>query len=166
MDIRIKSEKGFTGVDITVALIVILLFMSLISVLFFNITKSSKNIDRRSESIYIATEIIESFKSKNYDDVKITGTGDENSWVELKNGKDADTLKDLVYYEVDGERITIAPNLKIEAGYTSKACIYNYVPENTVNSDDLVKVINVKVEYKVGQEIKSVELSTSIVRED
>ena len=51
---KIKSEKGFTGVDITVAIIVILLFMSLISIIFFNITKSAKTIDRKSEATFFA----------------------------------------------------------------------------------------------------------------
>ena len=39
---KLKSEKGFTLIDITVALIILLAFMSLISVIFFNITKGKK----------------------------------------------------------------------------------------------------------------------------
>ena len=171
MYIKVKSEKGFTGVDITVALIIILLLMSLISVLFFNITKTSKDIDRRSEAVYLATEIIEGVKSKEYDDIKITGTGTDNDWVEVKNGKNQDNNEDYIYYEKNGESITIAEKTKIDDGYGGYISIYNHIPQNNDNNEnnlnsDLVKVIKVEVRYKVGGEIKKVELSSSIVRKD
>ena len=35
---NVKSQKGFTGIDITIAIIVITLFVSIISVVFYNIT--------------------------------------------------------------------------------------------------------------------------------
>lgn len=165
---KIKSEKGFTGVDITIALIIILLLMSIIAILFFNITKTSKTIDRRSNAIYMATEIIEGLKAKEYENVKITGT--EDNWVEVKNGNN-----NTIHYEINGETITIVENTQIDDGYTCYVSIYNYVPQNNNNENpentntsnsDLIKVLKVKVEYKVGAEIKNVELTTSIVRED
>ena len=68
----VKNEKGFSLIDITVAIIVILLFMSLISILFFNITKSSKGVERESKATYIATNIIEAYKKLDYDDNWLT----------------------------------------------------------------------------------------------
>ena len=45
---NIKNEKGYLGTDITVAIIIILLFISVTSSIFFNLTKSSKGIERES----------------------------------------------------------------------------------------------------------------------
>lgn len=140
---KLKSEKGFTGVDITIAIILILLFMSLISIIFFNITKTSKGMDRKSEATYYATTIIEDIKAKDYDDVKTT------DWL---------NVKDYTYLNNKGNI-----NLEIEQGYTCTVKIANYYKEGATN--DLVKVVNVKVQYKVGGNIEEVELSTTLVRE-
>ena len=159
---RIKSEKGFTLVDITVAIIVILLFMSLIAVLFFFFFKSSKSIDRKSEAIYLATEIIEGFSAQNYDDVKITGTSSQENWIEITNPNDSNDL----YGMVNGEATEFVKNVKIKEGYSCSVSIYNYIPEENTHESDLVKVIKVRVTYKVANERKNVELTTSIVRND
>lgn len=160
-----KSEKGFTGVDITVALIVILLFMSLIAVLFFNITKSSKSIDRKSEATYIATSVIEGFKSMEYDDIPITGQEDDDAWENVINSIENEER----FISYNGVKIT--DTIQIKDGYTCKVKVYNHVPDNiketgeNAQNNDLVKVIKVRVEYKIGNEIESVNLTTSIVRD-
>ena len=126
-----------------------------------HITKSSKSIDRKSEATYIATTLIESFKAKDYDDVIVT-----DDYVKIKNIKN-DIGKDIVAYEVGGQNIEITDTMQIKDGYTCTTRIYTYVPEDQsaqTEKNDLVKVIAVKVEYKVGNEKKDVELTTSIVR--
>ena len=54
---NVKSQKGFTGIDITIAIIVITLFVSIISVVFYNITISSKKVERKTEATYIAQDV-------------------------------------------------------------------------------------------------------------
>lgn len=159
---KIKSEKGFTGTDITIALIIILLFMSMISVIFFNITKSTKNIDRNSEATYIATEIIEAVKAKNYDDVGIT-----NGEVEVIK------TENHVTYSSKSGSISLGDEITIESGYTCKINIYNYIPSKDIkeneeidSTNDLVKVVNVSVYYNVAGETKKVELTTTLLREN
>ena len=74
---KIKDEKGFSGIDITVAVIIILLFMSLITTVFYNITISSKTLERKTEATYIAVDVIEKIKALDYDDIKLGSyTGD------------------------------------------------------------------------------------------
>lgn len=142
----IKNEKGFTLIDIIVALIIILLFMSVISVLFFNITKTSKEIERESQATYIATNIMESYKSKKYDDIPIV------------------TNKAIA----DGEVIVDGQPIPVKDGYTALVTVENYVPktENATGSkqNDLVKKITVTVKYKVANHEKQVELQASVVR--
>ena len=65
---NVKSQKGFTGIDITIAIIVITLFVSIISVVFYNITISSKKVERKTEATYIAQDVIEKIKALDYDE--------------------------------------------------------------------------------------------------
>ena len=61
---NIKSDKGFTGVDITIAVLIITIFTSLIAALYQNYIITSKNIERKSEAINYAIQEIESLKTK------------------------------------------------------------------------------------------------------
>ena len=62
-----KSEKGITGVDISVAIIIIMLFVSLISTLIYNYTKNSKELNRKSVATNIIVDVLEYAKSIDYD---------------------------------------------------------------------------------------------------
>ena len=161
-----KSEKGFTGVDITVALIVVLLFMSLIAVVFFEIEKSSKDIERESEATYLATNIIELFRSKKYDDVQLTGNDEEGNprailITEYKDGNNQLIIP--VYTENDTN--PSSSSVLIKTGYTVYVTVKNHVPIGRTNPSDLVKIVTIDVQYKLAGSVKNVELSTSIVRE-
>lgn len=140
-----KKENGFALMDIIIALIVILLLMSLISIIFFNITKSSKEIERESQATYIATNIIEEFKKKNYDDVLLV-----NNQINIKD------------YTTNGN--LIISSVEIPDGYNAYVKVVNYKPEGETSDLNLVKKITVTVRYKVGANQKEVELETYIVR--
>ncbi len=148
---NVKSQKGFTGIDITIAIIVITLFVSIISVVFYNITISSKKVERKTEATYIAQDVIEKIKALNYDDV-IETKGTEP--VEISEYKKSDTL--------------IIDNKEYDSAYTIEIKVKKYVPnsngQENNDSNDLVKIINVNVLYKIGKEVENVELTTTIVR--
>lgn len=153
---KVKSEKGFTLIDITVAIIVILALMSLISVIFFNITKSSKSIERESDATYIATTVIEDIKAQDYDNIALTSTNILNN--DNISTENAPNVENYTY--TDGKKVDIS----IPDGYLCKVQIQNYVPANRTEANtDLVKLVLVEVSYKVGGEVKSVSLKTSIV---
>lgn len=137
-----KNEKGFTLIDITVALIIILLFMSIISVLFFNLTKNSKGVERESEATYIATNILEAYKAQNYSDIAI---GEK-------------TYTDETIEIITGQPITIPQ------GYTAIISVTNYRPTGENEENDLVKKVVVTVRYKLANDIKEVQLEAYIVR--
>lgn len=146
---KIKDEKGFTGIDITVAVIIIMLFMTLIGTIFYNITASHRQLERKTEATYIAIDVMEKLKAQNYEDL-IVGEYNSNKITdeEYEKNKTAKILKDA-----------------IEEGYSLKVTIKNYnTPEE--NGYDLVKIITVKVEYKVGKNTENVELKTTVTREN
>ncbi len=63
---NIKSEKGITGIDISVAIIIILLFVSIIATLIYNYSTTSKEINRKSTATYMIIDILEHAKSIDY----------------------------------------------------------------------------------------------------
>ena len=159
---KFKKENGFTTIDITVALIIILLFMSLIATIFFNITKSSRGIDRDSEATYIATDVIETIKLMKYDELYTT-----NGEVELKieNGE----AKYVGQKNGEDVKVSLGSSINIKNGYTCKINIENHVPTGDIGksteNNDLIKKVAVKVEYKLAGEIKNIQLNTTIMRE-
>ena len=55
-----KSQKGFTGADVTVAILIITVFAGIIASLYQNYAMSSKQIERQAEATnYAVTEIEE-----------------------------------------------------------------------------------------------------------
>lgn len=63
---KIKSEKGMTGVDLSIAIIIIILFISLISTLIYNYSKNSKELSRKSVATSIIIDVLEYAKSTEY----------------------------------------------------------------------------------------------------
>ena len=61
---NIKSEKGFTGIDISIAIIVIFIFSTLIALLCYNINSRSEEIELKSKALELAIEEIEKMKNK------------------------------------------------------------------------------------------------------
>lgn len=51
---KFYSEKGYTGVDIAISVIVIFIFVSLISFLIYRFNSSAKEVELKSEATSIA----------------------------------------------------------------------------------------------------------------
>lgn len=133
---NLKSQKGFTGIDITVAVIIITLFMSIIATVFFNLNQTAKSLERKTEATYIAIDVIEKIKALDYNDIV----------------QDIEAIKDIQ----EGAK---------KDGYLIDVKIEKYNNDTNNEIDDLVKTIIVKVDYKVGKNIENVELKTTVTRE-
>ena len=66
---KLRNNKGITGVDISVALIIVVLFVGLIATLTYNFSVSSQEVNRKSEAINIAIQKVEEIKVKPYEEV-------------------------------------------------------------------------------------------------
>ena len=97
-----KEEKGIAGIDIAIAVIVLAIFVSIISVLMFNIQKNDEEIKRKSEATSYAINIIEG-----YEDKYITEEGQEKAtpyyqevtvqdYSELEQNKDKDVEAEVL----------------------------------------------------------------------
>lgn len=91
-----KDEKGFTGQDILVAIFIVTLFLSLISGIFINLSKTSKEIRYTSHITESFTKISEKIDKMTYDEV-------------AEKPEESDNISDLVPIE----DIDIDPNIHI-----------------------------------------------------
>lgn len=62
---KIRSEKGFTGIDIAVSVVIMFIFISVVAMLVYQVNSTSKQIELKGNAIYFAINEIE--------DVKING---------------------------------------------------------------------------------------------
>lgn len=58
-----KNEKGYTGIDIAISVVVLFILVSLISFLSYGFNSSAKELELKSEALKIAIDEIETVKS-------------------------------------------------------------------------------------------------------
>lgn len=131
---NLRSNKGITGVDISVAILILILLVGVVAALISNYTSNSKEINRKSTASYIIIDILEYAKSSNYGDLKqemIDGYVGEK--YDLKN---------------DG--------YKVKAKLQTSEDIYGE------GAEDIMKKITVNVSYLVNNEEENLEIYTII----
>ena len=137
---NIKSNKGFTGADVTVAVLIVTVFAGVIAALYQNYSLTSKQIERKAQAVDYAVQTIEEIK--------------ENSakYFDATNGPK--------------EQITVYDELIENTGLKKVATLKDYSMENAEAQTGYVKLVNVKIDYKVGNKEQSVELNTIISKEN
>ena len=138
---RIKSEKGITGIDITVSIILITLFVSLIATLMYTTNKNASTMERRTEATNYAITEIEKLKAQTFSDLQ--DTNETNDFTNIMEGTNP-------------------------TGYAKKITITDYanLPGKTDAVSGLVKQVTVEIAYKDGDTTQTVELSTVITKND
>ena len=132
----LKNNKGYTGVDISIAMIILMIFIPTVFAISYSIQKTSNEVKRKSEAISIATDILESAKGMSFENLESMEEEENISLLEEKYSKD-------VSFDI---------NIEVE----------NYYPEELNDEDrmDLVKKIKITVTYPVGNKTKSIDIST------
>lgn len=137
-----RSEKGFTGIDIAVSVVIIFIFISIIAILSYRINSTSKEIQLKSDAIYVAINEIEDAKSKGLEGFKGRSVADGNS---------------VVVENVETEK----------QGYYKTITVLDYtdLDGNADKTKDIVKKVTVKITYMYKAKEQSVELSTLLTKE-
>lgn len=161
---NLKNEKGATGADIVVALSIIVLTVSVISMVYINLTNGSKNVNRTAGATRIATNILENIDKMSYeqynkaldafatnDSKGLTVTGDANAKTIILEGKKTGTEKIF--------------DTKIPKGYKVELTSQSINAGDSLPKYDLIKKINVKVTFTVSKTEQNVSLYTSKERE-
>ena len=151
-----KNQKGYTGVDIAISVVVITIFIALIGTLVFNFNSGSNEIEYKSKALDYAINEIERLKALDINNQEII-----DAETATKNGT---TSKNEIFDE----------NHK-GTGYYEKIEVVDAASEDIMSDSDLgdsrarvtglVKKVTVTVSYKFRNQIKSVELSTIISKE-
>ena len=129
----LKKNNGFTGVDIALAVLIITIFMSVITSLYINLYTSNVEILRREQAIGYSISILEKIDELYYDEVN-----NENfKVIEKTNGKKS------------------IAGINIDRGYDVDINIETYKPEDF--DIDVVKTINLKLKYEVGNKQRKID---------
>lgn len=151
---KIKNNKGLTGVDVTIAVIILTIFVSLIANMFYNVSQIGNAVNRKSEATYVAVQIIEAMKQVNYDDLP-TGLTEDTTAINLEK------LNELL---IDEDKIVL------KNGYSVDINVENYKKikgeKEGEELEDILKRVTVTVKYNEKAKEQTVELTTVVVREE
>lgn len=143
---EIKSQAGFSTADILISLAIIIVVLNVILMIYTNLRINSKNIDRKTGATKIAINISENIEMMLYDEFSSI----YNNFSKNEENK---------YIVNGGEGVTLF-NTKIPTGYTV------ILSENNKFENDIIKDINIKVEYKVDNNLKEISFNKTLKRED
>lgn len=159
-----KNEKGATGADIVVALSIIVLTVSVISMVYINLTNGSKNVNRTAGATRIATNILENIDKMSYEQynkaLDAFATNDSKGWTVTGNAN----AKTII---LEGKKTGIEKifDTKIPKGYKVELTSQSINAGDSLPKYDLIKKINVKVTFTVSKTEQNVSLYTSKERE-
>lgn len=132
------DQKGVTQADIIVAVVIIILFVSVITTGFYNYYKSIQSKNRTTIATNIAVDVIENIEMLQYDEV--TKENINNIVENLKS------------------------NGSIPKSYTVTVDLQNYnETEGNMDKKDLIKILKVKVTYG-DNDIENLEVKRLITR--
>ncbi len=131
-----KSEKGYTGIDISISVVVIFIFVSLIATLSYKFNSSSKETELKAEATAIAVEEIENMKNK--------------------------TLEDI---EAEEEDASYNNTIEIKEGFYRTITVQDYHDIDETKVSGLVKKVSIQIQYMFKGKEQTIELSTIISKE-
>lgn len=139
---KIKSNKGFTGIDIAISIIVVFIFVSLIAVLIYNYNSSSQELELKTEATYLAISEIENVKNNGFE-----------------------TYENLS--ETEGNNIVVENEPTTTNGFYKTITVKDYtdIEGNEDKIPNLVKQVTVKITYTFNAKEQSVELTTVLAKD-
>jgi hypothetical protein len=136
---NLKKNNGFVGVDISVALVILIILVPTITGIIYNINKKNNSIKRHSQASNIAVNVIENAKGIEAEDLDIekwkTEIENEYSQENIKSNSD-----NIMVLEID------------DVLYQVELSVIDYNKTNLEAEENKVKTVKVIVTYKVGGE--------------
>lgn len=141
----LRQDRGVTGIDITVAIVLITIFIGIISTLTLKIQNKKVEINRKQEALVYATQIIEQIKKDGFDSLPSAEETATTNVVSSMSGYISGT------------------------SYYKEVSVYDYTQLKEENADkisDILKKVVVKVSYLSEGEEEAVELSILLTKEN
>lgn len=141
-----NDESGLSGVDVVISIGVIIVFVSIVAVIYINLHMINLGIERNQRATNYAIEILEKVDELYYSEVN----SDNFKTNDIGNGKHS------------------IANIEIARGYNAIVTIENYNQTNGIDNGkaDVVKTVNVGIEYKIGSKTEKVELKRIKLKEN
>lgn len=133
MKINIKSKKGFTTVDLTIAMIVVLMFVVIMTSISYNVYQTSTEAKRTAVALNYAVDIFEH--------IGVVDFGEVAASYEIL---EVESLKALEYTDVSSSGVTDKVSGKIGT-YNIDLTIEDYKGEG------VIKIITLKITYPVSK---------------
>lgn len=147
---KIKHNKGYVGVDLTISLMILIILIPTITAMTFNINSVSNGIKRKTEALSIATNVMESAKVV-YEENKITSDVFLNKLInKVKSMYIDEETDDEIFETVDDSTLL---------GTIDKS-MYR-IKIDVEEKDGNKAVVNTEVRYKIGNKEESVNLKTN-----
>ena len=148
------NERGATGLDVGIAVIVIVLFISIVATVFYQIYVATIEAARNNEATSYISRIMENIKSLDYEYISETD-GYRDEIESILNGISGEQIQN--YSTANNQFET-----KI-SGYNITLNIENYSDQNT-EAEDVIKKVTINVTYLVNKVEKSIKISTIITK--
>ena len=148
---KIKNNKGFVGVDTSIAIIILLIFIPTITAMIYNINKENKNVERKSQALNFAVNVMETAKGIGTKDLTL-----ENMEKEITNLYSAEIQQNS--NTTDG----IINISKDDVNYNLTITIQDYNEIDDTVAQNKAKPVKVIVTYLSGGKEQKIELSTAI----
>lgn len=120
---NIKSKKGFVGIDMTLAIVAVIIFSVLIIALLNNIFSHNLKINKKALATIYLTETLENIGIAKYEDIT-----QEN---------------------IDNKVINLIPQEALEKGYTIDIKVDEKINLEDEETEDIFKKIKVTISYNV-----------------
>ena len=147
---NLKQNKGVVGVDIAIALIVLMILIPLITGLIFNVNSSSNSAKTKSQALNIAVNTLEIAN-----EIDISELTEENVILKISEMYGDNTLEQVS----DGLLLEI-----INITYKLQVFITDYSETNVDAQSNVVKTVKAQVTYNVSNEEESIDISTVITK--
>ena len=72
---NLRKNNGFAGIDISISMIIILIFIPTIFGIVYNIGKNNEEVTRKATAVGIATNVLEIAKKESYENINTSGNG-------------------------------------------------------------------------------------------
>lgn len=164
-----RGNKGYTGIDISISIIILTIVIPIVSGMAYNLGKSRSNMEQKSYAINIASNILEQAKSINNleniyskEEDQVEENPDNIFITNLENN-----LEPTEQINQPGSIIEFSLQDQKQRRYKVTIDIVDFADADNSDSEvvfekNYVKTVNVKVMYSLGKIIETIEMSTVI----
>lgn len=136
---NLRKNCGFTSIDISISIIIIIIFAGVITTILYNFAIESKKVERKEQATYIMIDILEYAK----------GAGFQNITVDYLKAYVDSKYADLKGYTID---------IKCE----NETDVLEFDEINS-NADHVAKKVTVNIKYLVGKNEQNLDIYTWIL---